>query len=284
MKLTFAKVNPVENMTIFVLDPVDSFNHMNIANKLMDYNSLHGEQVGFVEEPRSLKGKSLNTLRLQMMGGEFCGNASRSLAAYMVYKNHPSIIKSDNHYNVIIEASGSSELLNCEVKSTDKDNIYYSKIKMPTPERVINIDINFEQRQIKLSRVDFSGITHFIVDSNEIEDKESFFLELKKYMHNEEYDAFGIMFYDFKLENLNPLVYVKATDSLYWERSCASGTSALGVALAKEKGDSIERFIRQPGGELRVIVNIDEKNIYEVFLDGEVEIVAEGTVYLNDQP
>lgn len=284
MKLSFAKVNPVENMTIFVLDHVDSIDHMNVANRLMDYSSLHGEQVGFIEVPRSLKGKSLNTLRLQMMGGEFCGNASRSLAAYMVYKNHPSIIKDDNYFNVIIEASGSAELLNCEVVPTENDNVFYSKIKMPSPERVVNIEMNFEERQIKMTRVDFSGITHFIVDSNEIEDKEGFFKELKKYMYNEEYDAFGIMFYDSKQECLNPLVYVKATDSLYWERSCASGTSALGVALAKEKGDSLESSIKQPGGELKVIVNIDEKNIFEVFLDGEVEIVAEGIVYTGVQP
>ena len=72
MKLNYVKVNPVENMTIFVMDLVDSSQHKIIANKLMDYNSLHGEQVGFIESPRTTKGRSLNTLRLQMMGGEFC--------------------------------------------------------------------------------------------------------------------------------------------------------------------------------------------------------------------
>ena len=95
MKLNFVKVNPVENMTIFVMDQVDSSHHMAVANRLMDYSNIHGEQVGFIENPRSLKAKSLNTLRLQMMGGEFCGNATRSLAALMVHLKLPSISKVD---------------------------------------------------------------------------------------------------------------------------------------------------------------------------------------------
>lgn len=283
MKISFVKMNPVENMTIFVLDPVDSNYHMSVANELMDYSNLHGEQVGFIENPRSLKGKSLNTLRLQMMGGEFCGNASRSLAAYMVYVGHPSIIGKDNIYDVLIEASGSNDILNCEVRKTDKNNVFYSKIKMPTPERISDIDFLFEGKNIKLIRVDFPGIIHFIVDTNNIKDREFFFLEIKKYMGQENYDAFGIMFYDFENKFLNPLVYVRGTDSLYWERSCGSGTSALGAALARLGEGTFDSEISQPGGKLRAIVK-NENNIYEVFLDGEVEIVAEGTVYTNDQP
>ena len=106
MKLRFTKVNPVENMTIFILDSLARENHISIANDLMNYNNLYAEQVGFIEEPMSIKGKSLNTLRLQMMGAEFCANATRSLAAYMVYEDHPSINKiNEQEYNVTLEVS-----------------------------------------------------------------------------------------------------------------------------------------------------------------------------------
>jgi len=283
MKLNFVKVNPVENMTIFVMDPVDSSHHMDVANKLMDYSNIHGEQVGFVESPRSLKGKSLNTLRLQMMGGEFCGNATRSLAALMVHLNSSSVSKHDDTYDVSLEVSGSEGLLNCSVRATDKENVYISKVIMPLPTRISNTGINFEDKRIDLVRVDFPGITHFIVESNEIIDKEEFFKTIKRNLDKEDYDAFGIMFYDTEESFLTPLVYVKSTDSKYWERSCGSGTSALGVALAKNKNISINEYVKQPGGELEVTVTINEGKILELSLDGKVEIIAEGIVFIDDQ-
>ena len=283
MKLNFVKVNPVENMTIFVMDQVDSSHHMAVANRLMDYSNIHGEQVGFIENPRSLKAKSLNTLRLQMMGGEFCGNATRSLAALMVHLKLPSISKVDNIYNVTLEVSGCNELLNCEVRTTDKENTYLSRVKMPLPQRISNSSLNFEDKRINITRVDFVGITHYIVDGNEIENRDEFYNYIKRNMYKEEYDAFGIMFYDSDKNYLTPLVYVKATDSRYWERSCATGTAALGVSLASSKNSNLHEKIKQPGGELEVRVILDNGKISELFLDGKVEIIAEGIVYIDDQ-
>lgn len=278
MKLRFAKVNPVENMTIFVLDMIPRNNHLTIASRLMDYSNLYAEQVGFIEEPMSIKGKSLNTLRLQMMGGEFCGNATRSLAAYMVYDNHPSINKlSDESYIVSLEVSGSNELLDCLVTRTDKGNILNSRINMPLPERTTTVNIN----KISAIRVDFEGISHFIVDSNKVEDKEDFYTHIKRYMSKEEYHAFGVMYYDRDKDFIEPLVYVKLTNSKFWERSCASGTSAFGIAKAVEKNEDVKLVVKQPGGILEIEVNIEDEKITNVFLSGTVEIVAEGTVNID---
>lgn len=280
MKLNYVKVNPVENMTIFVMDQVDSSQHMAVANILMDYSSVHGEQVGFVESPRTMKGKSLNTLRLQMMGGEFCGNATRALAALMVHLKVDSVSKGDKYYNVILEVSGSDELLSCQVRKTEKENIYYSRVNMPLPERTSNTNVAFEGKIVDLNRIDFPGITHFIVEADAVDDKEEFFNLIKSRMDKEDYDAFGLMFYDNKKCFLKPLVYVRATDSKYWERSCASGTSALGVALAFNKNTSIEEKIKQPGGELEVSITLEDGKIKGLYLDGKVEIVSEGIVYI----
>ena len=89
MQLEFVKVNPVENMTVFILDEVEKSKHIEIAKKLMDYSNLYAEQVGFVEKMKSEDDNI--AVRLQMMGGEFCGNATRSLAALFVYYDHKSI-------------------------------------------------------------------------------------------------------------------------------------------------------------------------------------------------
>ncbi len=283
MKLNVIKVNPVDNMTIFVMDRLEPSNHMKIANKLMEYGNVHGEQVGFIEEPITARGKSLNTLRLQMMGGEFCGNAARSLAALMVHLNLPMVNKTEDLYNVILEVSGINELLECTVRKTEIENSYFSSVQMPLPKRVANSAFQFYNKMISYIRVDFPGITHFIVESKDIKDKEGFFKAIKDYTDKEELDAIGIMFYDSITSFLTPLVYVRATDSLYWERSCASGTSALGVALALRRDSSLHKNIKQPGGELEVIVKLEDGKINSLYLDGSVKIVFEGIAYINDK-
>ena len=71
MKVEFVKLSPTQNMTILVKTPVERENHLEVATKLMDYASVGAEQVGFIENGQG-------TIRLQMMAGEFCGNATRS--------------------------------------------------------------------------------------------------------------------------------------------------------------------------------------------------------------
>lgn len=275
MKIHFVKVNPVENMTIFVLDQFPRESHIDISNTLMDYSNVHAEQVGFIEFS-----KDKSTLRLQMMGGEFCGNATRSLAALMVHNNYPQIQKQDDEYIVHLEASGIAKSIVCIVKILQNPNKYLSKIEMPLPLNVQEIKVNYDEILLKTLKVDLPGITHFIIDKDEIDDKDKFYEIVKRYMADEEYDAFGIMYYDFKENFLEPLVYVKATDSLFWERSCASGTCALGCALSFLEGESIDMDVSQPGGKLKVSVDYKDGNINKLYLDGEVEIVSEGVAYV----
>ncbi|GFN34526.1 diaminopimelate epimerase [Tepidimicrobium xylanilyticum] len=273
MKLRYVKVNPVENMTIFVLDPVPRKFHMKIANKLMSYNNIHGEQVGFIEREQDL-------IRLQMMGGEFCGNASRSLAAFIVYSQYPNIKKIDQVYEVTIKTSGIEGIITCKVTPTEKGNSFFSEINMPLPLLIKEFHFKEGNNSIKSIKVSLPGIIHFIVDANKVQDKDSFFKVIKNEMDKEEYDAFGIMYYDRESNFLTPLVYVKNTDSLFWERSCASGTAALGAALAYESESSISKEIQQPGGSLEISIDWKSNNIDSIKLDGLVEIVSEGIAYL----
>jgi len=275
MKLHYAKVNPAENMTIFVLDQISAEYHKEIANKLMNYNNIHGEQVGFIQREGSF-------IRLQMMGGEFCGNATRSLAAYMVYSGYPETKKVDNGYEVELKTSGVEGTIRCLVKPTDEKNVYYSQINMPLPLDIKEDSYYYNKEIIYAVKVHLPGITHIIVDANKIENEREFFQIVKSEMDKSEYDAFGIMFYDKKNGFLKPLVYVKATDSLYWERSCASGTCALGVALAYEENKPISKSIHQPGGDLEVHIDWKDGKVDELKLDGPVEIVSEGIVYIRE--
>lgn len=275
MKLHFVKVNPVENMTIFVLDQIPRSEYINISNKLMDYSNIHAEQVGFIEYSRDK-----TSIRLQMMGGEFCGNATRSLAAFMVHSDYPQIKKDNNKYIIALEVSGMDQLINCEVEKLQGNNKYLSKIEMPVPLSIKEIEVDYNGKLLKTIRVDLPGISHFVVDKKKIDDKDDFYQIIKETMNKEQYDAFGVMYYDFKENFMEPLVYVKPTNSLFWERSCGSGTCALGCALAFIEEKNISTDVIQPGGNLKVSVEYTDGNINKLYLNGEVEIVSEGIAYV----
>ncbi len=275
MKVHFIKVNPVENMTIFVMDQVPRSQHKTLAKKLMNYNNLHGEQVGFIERGRDEE----SPIRLQMMGGEFCGNATRSLAAFMVHSSYPGIQEKDGRYLVDLETSGMGEKVECQVLKKD-ENKYLSQIEMPLPLAIRERELRYKEGVISLLEVEFEGIIHFIIDEEKIGDRDEFYLLIKDYLRDRPYEAFGIMYYDFQKNFVTPLVYVKATDTLFWERSCASGTAALGAALSHKDKKTLGKSIDQPGGSLSVKVKYRDGAIETIELDGLVEIVAEGILYI----
>ena len=129
----------------------------------------------------------------------------------------------------------------------------------------------------KLGLVRFSGINHFIFNIKE--NKETNFENIidlvKKYLSNEDYSAFGIMFFDRDNLSMKPYVYVKEVGSGVYENSCASGTTALGYYLKKYKNLDRAKII-QPNGWLEYIIENDE-----IYIDGPVEIIAEGKIYIG---
>lgn len=253
-ELKFVKINPSGNITLlYHQNNIIKDEFKAISKVSMTKNSLDAEQVGFI-----------NTTHLEMMGGEFCGNACRSFGAFLAFNDDS--FKDKKIYT--ITCSGESTPLNLEITGTAFKNRYFAKIKMPNYIATETIVLNNYQIYIFY----FSGITHFIVESKEID---NFLLELiHNYCKNYGILNFGVMFFDSKKLFMIPYVYIEGIGGT-WENSCASGTSALGFYLNTYKNiDSIK--INQPGGFL--IVSIENSNI---FIDGPVDIVAEGTSYIN---
>ena len=56
---------------------------------------------------------------------------------------------------------------------------------------------------------------------------------------------------------MTPLVYVPAAGTLFWENSCASGTTACGAYVAAKTGGPVSLSLRQPGGSLEIRVSED---------------------------
>jgi diaminopimelate epimerase len=276
MKLNFIKTSPAGNTTVFILDQLPRDMHSQVARTLMDPGSLYAEQVGFIEKPK----EDPDGIRLQMMGGEFCGNASRSFAAYMVYSGYPQIGFENDSYIVPIQVSGLERDLVCRVYPTEIPSSFRASVEMPLPLGMHAEEFVISGEKRAAIRVDFPGITHFVVDEDNLRSRTEFFHLVRDKMSNESFEAFGIMYHNFEESTSAPLVYVKDTDSLVWERSCASGTAALGAAMAYLSGSDIQMEIKQPGGSLFIKVEWNGEEVTSITLDGMVEIVAEGTVNL----
>ena len=71
-----------------------------------------------------------------------------------------------------------------------------------------------------------------------------------------------------------PLVYVKDVDTLYWESSCASGTTALGAYLYKKIKKEVSVNVIQPSGTtLHIKINNNE-----YLLRGIVSLMSENYI------
>ncbi|PKM84673.1 MAG: hypothetical protein CVU86_05890 [Firmicutes bacterium HGW-Firmicutes-11] len=278
MELRFVKWDPSGNTTILILDPVPHDRHAEVAVELMKDRSLCAEQVGYLEAPSHPSAVA----KLKMMGGEFCGNASRCLAAQLALTGQREKSRQgslETKQNITIEVSGHKGVLEAKVKRLDDPSRWDVEIGMPLPKE-IRTGIN---DQLGLySIVFFEGITHIVLweksVSNLLVQESLSFLRASGLPG----DTWGILFYDEELHLMVPVVSVEAVNTLIYEQSCGSGTVAVGAALAEKNKASITQLgVKQPGGELVTDVVWDE-GIRSIRLSGEIRLVAEGTVYLNE--
>lgn len=239
-----------------------------IAEKLMAYGSVNAEQVGFLE-PATLPDARL---RLQMMGGEFCGNATMSLASYLA---HTDGLKNDASCVYPLEISGSNDTVYCEVQ---KNGVAFdAAVAMPLPEKIENVRLpNGEE----YPAVFFPGIAHLIVprdkaDSNMIQRQIagwSAFLNV---------DALGVILADAQCRSIRPLVYVRATNSGVWERGCGSGTAAVGGYLAAKAKKSVCIEVSQPGGVITAEALWADNRLSLLKIHNRVRIACVGTAWVE---
>lgn len=228
MKLNFVKINPSGNTTILVTSQVDKELHAEVAQKLLAYGSVQAEQVGFVSfsDPDD-NPEQITTLSLSMMGGEFCGNATRSAAAYAVFAH---LLEPDaaGFTYPLIQCSGASAYIPCRVRKTEDEAIYWAEGRMPAPITIeaavltghdastaangtlpANIDATITVNTTKgadipnmlipATEVTLEGITHYIIDMDQLPavkglTPKAIFANLKEGLCARKLPAFGLIF------------------------------------------------------------------------------------------
>ena len=236
--------DPTGNITALVEDAVDVLLQPAAAAELMRAHP-EVEQVGFVT-----LGGDLPSLR--MAGGEFCGNASMSAAALVAIERNLSLPAT-----VMLRVSGAPEAVAVRLDQLEGET-FRAAVRMPAARSTQKQPFAFADLTDDLTVVQMDGISHIL-----IEPKSPFFALLTDHAAAESAvrqwcaelcaDGLGLMF--LSVDALTPLVFVPRCDTVFWETSCASGTAAVGMALAAETGEKMDRAFTEPGGCLHVESN-----------------------------
>ena len=277
MEVDFVKISPTQNMTVLVTSAVERHIHAEVAAKLMAYNSVYAEQVGFLEKPEDPRAAA----RLQMAGGEFCGNATLALGAYLVWSG---VVACNGSCVIPIEVSGAADLLQCEIRrqTRHKGGSFSGTISMPLPSALETFAAVIAGKSYALPVVHLPGISHVIVNSVELADKtamgfSAFAQELSQMADDfTAQDAFGIMFYDKAASSITPFVHVKTAGTSVWERGCGSGSAAVGAYLALTSGKDVSVDLAQSGGVIGVQARVEGGALASLSIEGRVEIAAWG--------
>ena len=267
------KTNPSGNTTILVLDPVNPEEHSRLAPLLMDKNSLFAEQVAFLDShpPRFCD------IAIRMMGGEFCGNAVRSAAAWLVFDRsrwQPSL-EAGNTASFEVSCTGFDQNVVCTVRQLGRHQFDVAA-DMPLPYLMQEMDVlGHACWQAKLP-----GITHHcFFEKGSMPEEEKAKLICAARTCDAEASAVGILFWDG--HTLDPYVYVKDTGTLVHESSCGSGTAAVAACLAGAARGSVHIDALQQGGLIYADAQADQEGqIQSLRIGGLVEITAEGIAYL----
>lgn len=252
MTVDYRVIDPTGNITILVETYVPAEEQPDIAQKLMELEP-DAEQVGFIYDAEGAD------IALRMAGGEFCGNAAMSTAAVAAAEAGVS------EGRFLVRVSGADEPVKAYVAS-QPDGSFKGTVCMPKP---FSIEIRDLAGGGKLPVVNLPGISHVILEKKKpCKEYEKL---VREWCRDLDADGLGLMFLDADAGTMTPLVYIPGADTLFWENSCASGTTAVGAYLKYRSGEDVDLSLKQPGGDLRI----------EASADGELKL--SGTVRFRER-
>lgn len=265
--LRFYKVSPGGNPTILILDPVPSHERVAVAQRLLAADHLQAEQVGYLD-------LTADPVRLDMMGGEFCGNACRAAALVMLQEGI-GLEKNGDLWHGMLSASGTSRPLRVQVDLRGTHPTCWAEMPLPAPQALTLCAPG-------IGLVHMPGISHLCLNEalhSFPTDYVEAACELRKSFDLTACDAAGCIWYQYKEESrykIKPVVWVRGTDSTYLETGCGSGSLAVALWLEKEKNVPATCQIIQPSGETIGV----QRERHCAWIFGPTRLIARGQAYL----
>ena len=256
MELKIVMADPAGNRTAIVRTPVPQELRAETGAKILGIRELRAEQAGFETSPIGA-----GAGRLEMMGGEFCGNAARSYGYLLASERKPA------GGEILVEISGHTGFLH--VQCDLAGGTAFSEMPMP---------LSLEYTQEGLPMVISEGIAHIILQDREPDQEVIRFMTER---FGRRFDAFGVMFLNG--DRLTPVVYVPSAGTLVYESSCGSGTLAAAWFLEQERtggSTQIEKqyIFKEPGGDITVRLRRQEDGSLSGVMGGDVRLEKEITI------
>lgn len=256
---TVAVLDPAGNVTAIVCSDVPAAERARVAAQILRLPELGIEQVAFLTAPRSG-----GEIRLEMMGGEFCGNALRCAGFYQALRN----------------GTQGKSCVFAEISGADGVQPVMADTAEGTASTVMPLPLSVQPAgwaDVQAARVTFAGITHFVIDCAQPDEA----LVQRAIDAAPEASAVGAIFLDRAHGSIKPVVFVRETASCVAENSCASGSVATAVVLTADFADGITEIgIGQPGGTLEVGVQRTDGAVTGLSIGGAVRLTQTLTVTL----
>ena len=292
--LPFYKLSPGGNPTILVHDNAlfDSTNDMSriratIAKEMMAPDHLGAEQVGFLDTSRILP-------HIEMMGGEFCLNATRSAAFIFALLNLlPHAPHEPKCHEGEITTSGMNHPLRVRVAAAPSMGSALSPTM--TREVAVALHLPVAPELVHYCRPDeilvrLPGITHLLLDTttHPLPENPLAAAAAKRAEYGlDEEEATGVIWHCPYPEapgsrRILPVVRVRETGSSTVETACGSGSLALALLLAKNGGNTFT--IYQPSGHsitVRFESLFPSGNTILAWVNGIVLLRAQGLAHLD---
>ncbi|MBP3731066.1 MAG: hypothetical protein J6I40_06320 [Mailhella sp.] len=265
--IPFWKITPGGNPTIlFNAADIPPCSRPSAAVEAMSPGHLQAEQVGFID---------IDRCRLDMMGGEFCVNASRAFACLLATEGRLRQTAAEQ-YEGIIFSSGADHPLPVLVRRAQAGSCWHAEVclfmqALPEQKRLCDGS----------ARIDLPGITHIIEHDVKPDDLEAFCCSQRAANGLELNDAVGHLWLSEKdgLFSLFPVVWVRATSSLCQETACGSGTLASALFLCG-KSRCRQFTIRQPSGQDLCVRLEKSSSGWNAWIGGPCRIIAKGETTL----
>ena len=194
---------------------------------------------------------------LRMAGGEFCGNATMCAAAlYLLRSRTDGRPHTTGLAEVRLRVSGAARPVEVRLQEISS-GCYSAGVHMPASLDILTKEFTFGKIQSALPVVRMEGISHIVIESDSafyslLQDRVAAEEAVRLWCESLNAEGLGLMFLDTAASALTPLVFIPGSATVFWENSCASGTAAAGMFLAKKAGRRVKAAFTEPGGELRV--------------------------------
>lgn len=247
INIIYKILNPGGNKTAIVIGNEYNKEEKKQINDSILKENLEVEQVGFISTKEN---------KLEMAGGEFCVNATRC-AIWQYLKGKQGEIE--------LEVSGYKGKIEGGI-TQEKDVYVNMQIEQKLGDIINKKDIfNFVKLEgILLAVIDEKNSAKYIEQLKKDEEKTKNKLKeiMKTFETNEK--AIGIILLE-KVgtrTKINPIIWVKTIDTLYYETACGSGSLATAIYKSYvEKSENLE--IVQPSGSSINISLIKKKDYIE---------------------